>query len=299
MDQAFAESVLDSLPRAVLTLEDRKITYVNAATENIFGWKPEELLGKNTRVLYRNDEEYEQLGENVYSALEKKASHSEMYPCKHKDGRDIVCNIDLSRLGGRLEKKRVVVMYEDISERIEAEKELQESEEQYRNFIENTNEILQSMALDGQFLSANKAWHKAFGYDDKELAALNIFDMVAGDLKQHLKDIFEKAVTNTPVIDEEIRFSAKDGHEVILQGNLIPRTFYGKVVNVRCFFSDVTENRRVQKEINEKIEELEMFNKLAVDRELKMIELKNKIKELEEKLQKTNAGNHRASQEQA
>jgi len=299
MDKDFAQAVLDSLPRAVFALEDREITYVNAAAEKIFGWKPEELLGKSTALLYRSQEEFEQIGQRIYPVLEKESSHSEMYPCRHKDGRDIVCNIDSTRLGGSLENKKIVIMYEDITERIDAEKEMQESEEQYRNFIENTNEILQSMALDGQFLSANKAWHKTFGYDDADLEKLNIFDMAADDSKQHLKDVFEKAITNVPVLDEEIHFLAKDGSEVILEGNLIPRTFYGKVINVRCFFSDVTENRRVQKEINEKIEELEMFNKLAVDRELKMIELKNKIKELEEQLQKTNPKIHRASQEQA
>lgn len=42
------------------------------------------------------------------------------------------------------------------------------------------------------------------------------------------------------------------------------------------------------KELQEKMQELEKFNKLAVGREMKMIELKEKIKELEEKLNKDN-----------
>ena len=41
------------------------------------------------------------------------------------------------------------------------------------------------------------------------------------------------------------------------------------------------------KELQEKMEELEKFNRLAVGRELKMIELKEEIKELKEKLGKT------------
>ncbi len=40
------------------------------------------------------------------------------------------------------------------------------------------------------------------------------------------------------------------------------------------------------KELQSKIKELEIFNKLAVGRELKMVELKKKIKELEEKIKK-------------
>jgi uncharacterized membrane protein (DUF106 family) len=39
------------------------------------------------------------------------------------------------------------------------------------------------------------------------------------------------------------------------------------------------------KELKEKVEELERFHKLTVGRELKMIELKNTIKELQKKLE--------------
>ena len=44
--------------------------------------------------------------------------------------------------------------------------------------------------------------------------------------------------------------------------------------------------RQRTKELQAKVEELEKFHKLAVGRELKMIELKEKIKELEERLEK-------------
>jgi len=53
--------------------------------------------------------------------------------------------------------------------------------------------------------------------------------------------------------------------------------FGGLILIVR----DITENKQMQEKTEEKIKELERLNKLMTDRELKMIELKKRIKELE------------------
>ena len=50
-------SILDALPVAVIGLRERQIISANRAVEAIFGWKPEEIIGRNTRFLYRSDEE--------------------------------------------------------------------------------------------------------------------------------------------------------------------------------------------------------------------------------------------------
>jgi len=46
-------------------------------------------------------------------------------------------------------------------------------------------------------------------------------------------------------------------------------------------FTDITDSKKIQDELKEKMQDLERFSKFAVDRELKMEELEKKIKELE------------------
>jgi predicted nucleic acid-binding Zn-ribbon protein len=59
-----------------------------------------------------------------------------------------------------------------------------------------------------------------------------------------------------------------------------------KIVGVVALIRDITERKKTEEELKEKNEELEKFNKFAVGRELRIIELKNKVKELEKKLEK-------------
>ena len=113
--EALESSLLTAIPHAVIGLEDRRIIFANPSVEYVFGWKPEELIGKSTKHLYRSDKEYEDIGRLFYPMLRKQHTYSHEFTCRRKDGRYIICNVSASVIGEKLKKKRVVVMYEDIS----------------------------------------------------------------------------------------------------------------------------------------------------------------------------------------
>ena len=129
-------SILDALPVAVIVLRERAILFANRATETVFGWKPDELAGQGTRVLYRSDAEYEEIGRRFYPVLERQRTYSEEFPCRHRDGRDILCFVSTSRIGETLQEKGIVATYEDITERKCAEADLRESEQRLHRIID-------------------------------------------------------------------------------------------------------------------------------------------------------------------
>ena len=62
------ESVFQGVPDSLIVADmDRKIIMANNATTEIFGYKPDELLGGTTSVLYKNQEEYEMQGHTPYN----------------------------------------------------------------------------------------------------------------------------------------------------------------------------------------------------------------------------------------
>jgi len=126
--QAQQNALLDALPIAVMGMQARRIVLANPAVEDVFGWKPEELIGRGTKVLYRSDEDYEQIGKNVYRALKKHRTFKTEFPCRRKGGKNIVCLVSVARIGANLRDERIIATYEDITERKRTEKALEESE---------------------------------------------------------------------------------------------------------------------------------------------------------------------------
>jgi len=69
--QAQLAGVMNSVPDAIFVVSwpDRVIKFVNLTSAEIFGFAPDEMIGQNTRFIYRSDEEYAVFGEKLRSAL--------------------------------------------------------------------------------------------------------------------------------------------------------------------------------------------------------------------------------------
>jgi PAS domain S-box-containing protein len=145
--ETLMSSILDSIPHAVVGLKDRQIVFTNHAVETVFGWTPGELIGRNTRALYRSDEEYEEIAECAYPALEKQRTFSREFPCRHRDGRDLVCLVSSSRIGETLKDKMIVVTYSDITEQKQAEEALKKFDEKLEKQVEERTAELKKTAL--------------------------------------------------------------------------------------------------------------------------------------------------------
>ena len=171
--ETVGSSILDALPVAVIVLRERKILFANRATESVFGWKPDELTGQGTRVLYRSDAEYEEIGRRFYPVLERRRTHGEEFPCRHRDGRDILCYVSTSRIGETLQEKGIVATYEDITERKRAEADLKESEQRLRRIIDGSPIAAFVIGRDHRVLY----WNRAL----EELSGIRAADVIGSD----------------------------------------------------------------------------------------------------------------------
>jgi PAS domain S-box-containing protein len=160
---------VNSLNSAVtITDVNRKIIYINQAHTRIFGYRPEELIGKKSDTLYPLDDPSGVSGK-IYEALVMVGWEGERLALK-KDGSafpiyektSAIKDKDGTQLG-------IVSVIDDITARKRLQQALKESEERYRSFVETAKSAIIAVDEDGKIILFNPAAEKIFGYPKDEI----------------------------------------------------------------------------------------------------------------------------------
>jgi PAS domain S-box-containing protein len=175
----------------------------------------------------------------------------------------------------------------DITDRKQAEERLRLSEQTYSGILNSVAEAVYIQDESGMFLDVNHASEKLYGYAKEEfLGRTPEFLSAPGknDLSK-LRTALERSLNGEPQ-SFEFWGRRKDGTIFPKDVSTSLGYYFGKKVII-AVARDITERKLAEEALHMQTEELRArnetltrFNRVAVDRELRMVELKREVNEL-------------------
>lgn len=266
---------------------DLSIIQVNPQFEQMFGYEPGELVGQKVSVLNAaGDRDAATVAQDIIAVLNDKGSWQGEIQNVKKDGTRFWCFASVSTFEHIAFGKLWVSVHRDITERRLAENALRLSEQKLKSYIENAGDAI--YVLDqhsGQLLSCNQKACQELGYSHEELLQLTARDIEAQHQPEQIdrlhRELSEKGMIRTEGVHRrkdgttfpvEITLSRLDSSE--------PPSLLSIVRNIAQRKLAEAEIQRRAQELQSINEDLARFNRAAVDRELRMIQLKNEVNHL-------------------
>lgn len=147
-------------------------------------------------------------------------------------------------------------------ERKRAEEALSESEQRYRDLVENAHDIIYSHDLEGNYTSMNKAGTVITGYTLDKALKLNLAQTVAPEYVARAREMLKRKLAGEPVTAYEMEIIAENGRRITVEANTKLVYQDGVAVGVQGIARDITERKVLEEQLRQS-QKMEAIGQLA------------------------------------
>lgn len=236
-----------------------KFTIWNDRMTEITGYTMEQInrLGWYQTV-YPDPELQPKAIERMKSMRQREDLRSEEWEITRADGNKRVLNISTSVVESDDGEVHVLALMQDITERKHTQEVLQVSETRYRLLAENARDVIWTVDMDMRLTYVSHSVTRLLGFTAEEVMARTMPQAFTQSSFEKAMQIFaeevevESAGYGDPTRSRmmELDLVCKDGNTVTVEGNFcFLRDITGKAIGILSILRDITERKRMEKEI--------------------------------------------------
>ncbi len=241
-------ALVDQIPDALFLHDlDGNIVEVNRENVELYGYSKEEISNLKVRDIDPDSVKRED-NRNFWNKLKGKKVIKFETKHRKKDGSLFPANITISAIQLK-DKKYILAIAEDLSEKRKVEEILQENEEFLKAMISCSPLALYSIDLNGNLLTWNKSAEKMFGWTAKEVLGKQLPMIPKGSQNEFLT-LRSKVLTDKGFVGKELIRQRKNGTQFPMSLSVAPiHDKNGKIVGIMSAAEDITNRIQAKKKL--------------------------------------------------
>jgi PAS domain S-box-containing protein len=259
--------VVETASDAVVSINERgEIILANPATKRIFGYNPEELIGKPLTILMPGAmRKLHEAGLNRY--LETGTRHLNWqgteFTALRANGEQFPAEVSFGEVAAN-QRKVFTGFIRDISEKKRSEEALRASETNLRQILDSIPALVCTLSPAGNAELVNQQVMDYFGITVEELNAWSSNGAVHPDDLPRVIAEFTHTMTTGARFDSEIRYRRADGVYRWFRGRIVPsRDAEGRLARWYALITDIDDRKRAEDALSELRSELAHMSRVT------------------------------------
>jgi PAS domain S-box-containing protein len=154
--------------------------------------------------------------------------------------------LDPSQIAGLRALAKVVMRELRVRE---LEESVEEADDRFRDFFEQTDDLIMSIGPDGRLLHANQAVANTLGYSREELTSAPLVRLMDAESREVFRQAFVEAFSTGEAQRVETVFLTSSGRRITVEGSLRPKLVDEHPVLARVTFRDITDRKEFEAEL--------------------------------------------------
>jgi len=237
-----------------------KYTYCSPQMEEIWGIKPEEMIGKTPFEQMPVGAREEGIG-FYRTAVETKSPFAGIQ-VPSLDARGRLITVEISGVPFFDSKGEVAGfrgISRDVTERRKMEEALRESEERLKDFFDNASGVVWVKDVDGRFLKINSHAAAVIGRPVEDFIGRTVTELYPGSHGDAYADNDRRVIESGAAMEFEETLELADGLHTFVSVKFPVRDSTGTIYGVGAICTDITEKKRLEDLLHVKSEEQEII----------------------------------------